>query len=242
MKDLIRLIERYRVFCQQAGIRTDLADDVSEIASLENDLDLPYLLEQIPKALDRSLEGTNRVATIVRAMKEFAHPDQSEKAAVDLNRCIASTLTIARNEYKYVAELQTDFGELPPVVCNAGEINQAVLNIVVNAAHAIADIVAGTQSKGVIRVATRQETDEAVIEISDTGGGIPESVRDRIFDPFFTTKEVGRGTGQGLAIAHAVVVDKHGGRLEFQTETGRGTTFFIRLALDAGGQLPSVRS
>jgi len=241
MKDLISLIERYRGFCEKAGHRADLGDDVSEIAALENILDLSYLLEEMPKALDRALDGTSRVATIVRSMKEFAHPDQSEKAAVDLNRCVASTLTIARNEYKYVAELETDFGDLPPVVCHAGEINQAVLNIVVNAAHAIADIVAGTQIKGIVRVTTRQEGDEVVIAISDTGGGIPEEARDRIFDPFFTTKEVGRGTGQGLAIARSIVVDKHGGQLEFQTEISKGTTFFIRLPLDESGQVTSVQ-
>jgi signal transduction histidine kinase len=171
-------------------------------------------------------------------MKEFAHPDQKEKAPADLNQAIQSTLTIAKNEYKYVAELETELGELPAVNCLIGSVNQVVLNIVVNAAHAIGDVVKGTENRGRIRVATRVEGNCALIAISDTGGGIPDHVRERIFDPFFTTKEVGKGTGQGLAIARSVVVDQHGGSLTFETELGKGTTFFIRLPI-AGVDSPS---
>jgi signal transduction histidine kinase len=166
-------------------------------------------------------------------MKEFAHPDQKEKIGIDLNQSIASTLMIAQNECKYVADVETDFGDLPPVTCHVGEINQAVLNIVVNAAHAIADHVRGTDRRGSISVRTRREGDAALIAISDTGGGIPDSIRQKVFDPFFTTKEVGRGTGQGLAIARSIVVDKHGGNLDFETEVGEGTTFVIRLPIHA---------
>jgi signal transduction histidine kinase len=194
--------------------------------------DLPYLVEHMPKAIDRALDGLERVATIVRSMKEFAHPDAVEMAPVDLNRAIESTLVIARNEYKYVADVHTCFAALPPVRCHAGDINQAVLNIVVNAAHAIGDVVAGTPARGRISVATALDGDETVVvTIADTGGGIPEEIRDRVFDPFFTTKEVGRGTGQGLAIARAIVVDRHRGELTLQSEAGRGTTCFIRLPL-----------
>jgi two-component system NtrC family sensor kinase len=171
------------------------------------------------------------VATIVRSMKQFAHPDRGEMSEVDLNEAIQTTLTIARNEYKYVADVETDLGELPRVTCHIGEINQAVLNIVVNSAHAIADVISGTEGRGVIAVRTRRDGDAAVISIRDTGGGIPDTVRDRIFEPFFTTKEVGRGTGQGLAIAHSVVVEKHGGQLTFETVAGEGTTFTIRLPI-----------
>jgi two-component system, NtrC family, sensor kinase len=163
-------------------------------------------------------------------MKVFAHPDQRQMAPVDLNQAVQSTLTVASNEYKYVAVLETDFGDLPQVTCHAGEVNQAVLNLVVNAAHAIADH-AKDGEKGLIRVRTRQDGDSAVISVSDTGGGIPDSIRDRIFDPFFTTKEVGRGTGQGLSVAHSVIVEKHRGQLSFETERGRGTTFEIRLPI-----------
>jgi PAS domain S-box-containing protein len=195
----------------------------------ECEADLDYLLEHMPKALDRSLEGLERVATIVRSMKEFAHPDQSEMAAVDINRAVQSTLTVASNEYKYVADVVLDLQPLPLVTCHGGEVNQAVLNIVVNAAHAIEERSKGSGVRGRISVSTRHEGDWVAVDIADTGGGIPEAVQSRIFDPFFTTKEVGRGTGQGLAIARSVIVDKHGGQLTFDTEGGVGTTFHLRL-------------
>jgi signal transduction histidine kinase len=167
-------------------------------------------------------------------MKEFAHPGREDKVPADLNKIIETTLTVARNEWKYVADLVTDFDcSLPEVLCHPGEINQVILNLVVNAAHAIEDHVKlGRMPKGVITVATRRKDAWAEIQISDTGGGIPEAIRPRIFDPFFTTKEPGRGTGQGLAICHPVIVDKHGGRIFFESEMGRGTTFTINLPLN----------
>jgi len=176
----------------------------------------------------------------VHAMKQFAHPDRKEKSLVDLNQALRSTLTIASSEYKYVADLATDFGNIPLVLCHAGEINQAVLNILVNAAHAIADGVKGTDRRGTITVRTCRYGDQVEIAIGDTGLGIPDAIRQRIFDPFFTTKELGRGTGQGLAIARNVIADKHGGTLHFDTDPG-GTTFFIRLHVgeDAAAALPS---
>jgi PAS domain S-box-containing protein len=195
----------------------------------EEGADLEYLLENVPKAFDRSIEGLERVATIVRSMKEFAHPPQKEMAGADLNRAILSTLTVARNEYKYLADLETDLAEIPLVTCHLSEINQVVLNLVVNAAHAIEDVVRGSERRGRITVCTRLEGTDVVISVADTGSGIPEHVRPRIFDPFFTTKEVGRGTGQGLAIARSAVREKHGGDLSFETKVGVGTTFFIRL-------------
>jgi signal transduction histidine kinase len=151
--------------------------------------------------------------------------------SVDLNQAIQSTLVIARNEYKYVADVEVDFGDLPLVTCHGGDVNQAVLNIIVNAAHAIGDVVKGTDRRGCIRVRTYQDEDMAVIAIADTGGGIPEAIQGRLFDPFFTTKEVGRGTGQGLAIARSVIVETHGGEITFETELGRGTTFIMRLPI-----------
>jgi C4-dicarboxylate-specific signal transduction histidine kinase len=192
--------------------------------------ELEYLLEQGPKSIARTLEGLQRVATIVRAMKEFAHPDQKEMVATDLNRALLATLEVTRNEYKYVAEVETDLGELPRVTCHAGDVNQVFLNIVVNAAHAVEDVVRGTHRRGTIGVQTRREGDSVVVAISDTGAGIPAAVRDRVFDPFFTTKEVGRGSGQGLSIARSVVVN-HQGALTFETREGEGTTFFIRLPI-----------
>jgi PAS domain S-box-containing protein len=221
------LLARYRAFARANATGEALA----AFERSEQEADLAYVLENAPKALERAVDGLGRMADIVRAMKEFAHPDQKQKKPVDLNRAIQSTLTIARTEYRYVAELETSLGELPPVLCHVGGINQAVLNIVVNAAHAIGLVVAGTDRKGRIEVVTRREGDTAVISIADTGGGIPESIRERVFEPFFTTKEVGHGTGQGLALARSVIVEQHDGTLTFETEVGRGTRFTIRLPI-----------
>ena len=204
-----------------------------------DEIDPAYLLGEIPKAIDQTLEGVDRVAALVNAMKEFSHPDTKEKAPMDLNRAIAATITVARNEWKYVADMETQFdSSLPPVPCHTGEINQVVLNLIVNAAHAIGDAARqGGRQRGIITIETHRCVEWAEIRIKDTGTGIPEEVRTRVFDPFFTTKEVGKGTGQGLAIARSVVVDKHGGSLQFETEEGTGTTFIVRLPYD-GKALP----
>jgi signal transduction histidine kinase len=231
MDDLSGIVTRYRDLRIAAEKGEGVAEAAKAAEEAEDDADLDYILENAPVALDRAREGLGRVAAIVRSMKEFAHPDRKEMAQVDINHAIASTLVIASNEYKYVADVMTEFGELPAVNCYAGEINQVVLNLIVNAAHAIADVVKGTPEKGTIRVRTRVVGDCAEIAIADTGKGIPPEVRSRIFDPFFTTKEVGKGTGQGLAIARTVIVDKHGGTLHFETEMGQGTTFIIRLPI-----------
>src|SRR5258706_10219203 len=193
--------------------------------------DVSYLLEEIPKAIEQTLEGVTRVSTLVGAMKEFSHPGTKEKTLLNLNHAIESTITVARNEWKYVADMETDFDpSLPPVPCRPGEFNQVILNLIVNAAHAIAEVVEkGVVEKGTIKVQTRNCPEWCEIRIQDTGSGIPEKVRAKIFDPFFTTKEIGKGTGQGLAIAHSVVVDKHGGTIHFETQEGVGTTFIIRL-------------
>jgi signal transduction histidine kinase len=233
MTDIAVVIKTYRTL--QLAVRSagDVAAAEHAAAGAETTVDLDYIMENAPLALDSAVDGLGRIATIVRSMKEFAHPDQAEKSSVDLNQAIQSTLVIAHNEYKYVADLITDFGELPPVQCYLGEINQVVLNLVINAAHAIGDAVKDTGTMGHLTVRTRLDDNDVEISITDTGTGIPESARDRVFDPFFTTKEVGKGTGQGLAIAHAVIVKKHGGTLRFETECGKGTTFFIRLPVRA---------
>ena len=233
MTELAAVIHAY----QGLRLAVESASDVTAAAQLagnaERAADLDYILENAPQALDSSIEGLRRIATIVRSMKEFAHPDQAHKTLTDLNQAIRSTLIIAHNEYKYVAELDAEYGELPAIPCYAGEINQVVLNLLVNAAHAIADVVKDTGGLGRLKVRTRLDGNEVEISIADTGTGIPEAARDKIFDPFFTTKEVGKGTGQGLAIAHSVIVKKHGGTLRFETECGKGTTFFVRLPIDA---------
>lgn len=193
------------------------------------------LLKQIPEALADSIEGVAAVSMIVAAMKEFSHPGVDENSQANLNHILESTITVSKNEWKYVADVETDFQEsLPDVHVYPSELNQAFLNIVVNAAHAIGDRVAsGDLEKGKIEIGTRAENGFACVTIRDTGGGIPKHIRERVFEPFFTTKDVGKGTGQGLAIAHTVIVNKHDGRLSFDVEEGQGTTFTIQIPLDS---------
>ena len=213
---------------------------VAEVEAVRKQADVEYLREEIPQAIDQSLDGVERVATIVRAMKEFSHPGDGEKSLANLKEALETTITVSRNEWKYAAEVVTKFDpELPDVLCLIGELSQVFLNLIVNAAHAITDALGeNATEKGTITVGTRRDGDHWVeIFVRDTGTGIPPDIRARIFDPFFTTKEVGKGTGQGLAIARSVVVDKHGGTIDCETEPGKGTTFTVRLPID--GQQPT---
>ena len=208
---------------------------ITEVESVIEDTKMEYMLEEIPRSIHETLGGVERVATIVRAMKEFSHPGTQEKKLTDINKALENALTVAGNEWKYVAELVKDFEPTLPVLsCLPSELNQVFLNIIVNAAHAISEVVQnGSKGKGTIKVSTSSTGDWIEIRIGDSGTGIPEVVRSKVFDPFFTTKEIGKGTGQGLAIAHNVVVKKHGGSINFETETGKGTTFVIRLPINA---------
>lgn len=223
------VIARYEKVCEETAQGGTSKESVDEAATERERVDWEYLREEIPKAIAQAEEGLARVATIVRAMKDFSHVNHKGMSAADLNQALQSTLTVARNELKYVANIECEYGEISPVVCNLGDLNQVFLNLLVNAAHAIGDVVKQTGEKGRITVRTRQEGTWVELSISDTGTGIPEEIREKIFDPFFTTKEVGRGTGQGLAIARSIVVTKHGGMLTFDTQVGRGTTFYVRL-------------
>jgi signal transduction histidine kinase len=228
--DLIALIAAYRSALAELDRGTTI-EAAARVRELETERDLVYLIEQIPLAIHRALGGLERVSAIVRAMKEFAYPDHAEQVPADLNRAILSTLTVARNEYKYVAEVRTELDDLPLVTCHIGELNQVILNMVVNSAHAIAE--AGTKADGsrdgLIMIRTRASDDLVEIEIEDNGCGIPASEFDKIFDPFFTTKEIGKGSGQGLAIARAVIVEKHAGKIDVASRVGHGTTFTITL-------------
>jgi signal transduction histidine kinase len=202
---------------------------------LSKKVDVEYMLKEVPSAIDQSQEGLQRVAKIVRAIKEFSHPGSAGKDELDMNKAIETTITVARNEWKYVAEVETKLDPgLPLVPCLSGEFNQVILNLLVNAAHAIADR-SGTEhpgEKGKIVVCTRKSAPWVEIDIGDNGPGIPPEIRSRIFEPFFTTKEVGKGTGQGLALAHSVIVNRHQGQIWFESEMGVGTTFHIRLPLE----------
>ncbi len=204
---------------------------LQRLDALAQGADFEYLQTEIPHAIEQSLEGIQRVTKIVRAMKEFSHPGSEEKKPIDINQAIETTITVARNEWKYVADLETHFDpDLPLVLCHAGEFNQVILNLLINAAQAIAQATGdGSQGKGKIVVCTARDQDSAEISISDTGAGIPKAVRSRVFEPFFTTKPVGKGTGQGLALAHTAIVRRHGGKIWFDSELGKGTTFYIRI-------------
>jgi len=233
MADIAAVIHAYRGLQEAVQTAGDVAAAARLAADAEAAADLDYFMENAPLAIDSSIDGLRRIAAIVRSMKEFAYPDQAQKTSADLNQGIRSTLIVAHNEYKYVAELDLELADLPPIQCHLGEINQVILNLLVNASHAISDVVKDTGRRGKIKLRTRLDGDAVEISISDTGTGIPEAARNKIFDPFFTTKEVGKGTGQGLSIAHSVIVKNHGGTLRFETEIGKGTTFFVRLPVDA---------
>ncbi|MFH1374598.1 MAG: ATP-binding protein [bacterium] len=232
-KTVMSLLETYEDLWQQAKAGGDLASlDSKRVKAAEN-ADLEYLKEEVPSAIEQTLDGVQRVTKIVRAMKDFAHSDQGTKSTSDINDMLASCLTVSHNELKYVADVETDLDpELPDVECYRDDLNQVFLNLLINAAHTIADVVGDASAgKGTITVSTLRDKDNAIIKISDTGKGIPQSIRDRIFDPFFSTKDVGKGSGQGLSIARKIVMEKHKGHLGFETEEGKGTTFIIRLPI-----------
>jgi two-component system, NtrC family, sensor kinase len=207
---------------------------VVQIEELIEDIDAGYLIEETPQALDQTLEGVAQVATTVRAMKAFSHPGTKEKAATDINAAIQSTIIVTRNEWKYIAEMETHLDpDVPAIPCLRAELNQVILNLIVNATHAIADAADGKSGvSGIITVTTRWDDAWIEIRIGDTGTGIPDEVQPHIFEPFFTTKDVGKGTGQGLSIAHRIVVEEHSGRIEVESEVGQGTTFVIRLPVE----------
>jgi len=232
--DLIKVLNAYDELVADGELVQVSSEKIGDLESLKENADIPYLVQEVPKAIRQALEGVSRVGTLVKAMREFSHPGSQEKIPIDVNHAIDNTITVARNEWKYVAEVVTDFDpSLPPVSCLPGELNQVILNLIVNAAHSIGDVVKnGKTDKGKITVSTRGLSHRAEIRIEDTGTGIPDSVRGRIFDPFFTTKEIGKGTGQGLSIARSVIVNHHGGTIQFETNEGIGTTFIIQLPYD----------
>jgi signal transduction histidine kinase len=232
---LFALLKAHERLADAVTLGESTEEPLRELRNLREQIDSAYLLEEIPRAIQQSIEGVERVSRIVGAMKDFSHPGTAEKTPMDLNRAIDSTITVARNEWKYVAEVVRDYDpDLPAVPCLPGEFHQVILNLLVNAAHAIAQA-NGTEGnrKGRITVSTRRRDDRVEIRIEDTGCGIPEAIRNRVFEPFFTTKPLGKGTGQGLAIARSAIVDKHGGELDFESGTDGGTTFIVRLPLGA---------
>jgi signal transduction histidine kinase len=226
---LVRVETELREATERGTVSSELLERVSAATA---DADLAYLNERLPAAFERMNDGLLRVANIVAAMRSFAVPPSTERTRVDINEAVRNTLVVTANEYRHVAELTTEFGTIPTLRGNAGEINQVLLNLILNASHAIADALDGGEGQGRLHVRTSCEDDDVLISISDSGGGIPKEIADRVFDQFFTTKDVGAGAGQGLAIARRLVVDRHGGTLSFESEKGEGTTFFVRLPLN----------
>ncbi|MFQ6018695.1 MAG: sensor histidine kinase [Kiloniellaceae bacterium] len=233
--DLSLVLQKHKELLEAATAGGVLADAVAEANAAAEAADMNYLVEEIPVAIEQSLEGLEQIAEIVRGIKEFSYPNAKEKKPIDINRAIANTITVSRNQWKYAAELETNFdAALPLVPCLVGEFSQVILNLIVNAAHAIEDT--GNESEGRITITTRKLEDWAEIEIGDTGTGIPKENCDKVFEPFFTTKEPGRGTGQGLAISHSIITKRLGGTLRFNSEVGKGTVFIIRLPLAGSDQ------
>ena len=205
---------------------------IAKLNDIYEEEDLEFILEEFPTAIEQSLEGLSRIRSIVKAMKTFSHKGESNKQLVNINHLINSTITISRNEWKYVADIETNFDEeLPEMSLNPDEFNQVILNLIVNAAHAIEKYMKekNLDDKGRILISTTKREKFAEIKVKDTGSGIPENIRSRIFEPFFTTKKRGKGTGQGLNLSKKIIEENHNGSLSFETEWGKGTTFIIKL-------------
>ncbi len=233
--DMHALCEHYYKLIHHCEEQQFALELVESLKQADEEADIGFIMEEIPSAISQSLDGVDKASRIVAAMKEFSHPGQKEKSLTDLNRMLESTVTVARNEWKYVAEMKMELDDNLPLVKCLPEINQVFLNMIVNAAHAIAEKLGeNSAERGVITIRTSHDDSHAEIRIDDTGRGIPQQHINKIFEPFFTTKEVGKGTGQGLAISHNIVVEKHQGTLEVESEPGKGTTFIIRLPLIEG--------
>jgi two-component system NtrC family sensor kinase len=233
LKGLTDALEAYRRLGEPIRGGLPAAALLEQAEAICRKAKVDYLLVEVPRALAQSLEGLARVTSLVGAMKEFSHPSQGVKTPSNLTEMIETTVEVAVNEWKYVAEMKTDLDPtLGLVTCLRDEMNQVLLNLIVNAAHAISDATQeGTLGKGTITITTSSVDGCAEICVADTGTGIPKRVRSRVFEPLFTTKPVGKGTGQGLAIARSIVVDKHGGTIRFETSEGLGTRFFVRVPM-----------
>jgi signal transduction histidine kinase/CheY-like chemotaxis protein len=232
------LIGHYRAVAGAATAGPVPPQMLAELVEAEESADIEDLEEQVPRAISRSIHGLDRVARIVKAMKDFSHSSDDLHAPSDIGNLIESALSMAANRIKEVGVLTTDIPSLPPVICDAGDISRVILNLALNAADAVADRWDGADG-GEVGVSAHLDGDRVMIAVTDNGPGIPPSVRERIFDPFFTTKPIGRGTGQGLALAWITVVEQHGGTLSFTTEPGRGTTFSLGLPVGGADSTPS---
>jgi signal transduction histidine kinase len=229
--EILALLEQSRAELRRIAEAAGDTDALERFAEEESAVDLDYTRTQGPRAVERIVEGVSRVSRIVSAMKCFSHPGSDDASPVDVNKLLSDTLVVAGHELRAVGEVSTDFGDLPAILGFAGDLNQAFLNLVVNAGHAIADRRSDAEGVGRLTVTTRADDTYVVIRIADNGCGMSPEVQARLFEPFFTTKDVGRGTGQGLTVVHASVVRKHNGTVVFESVAGAGTTFIVRLPL-----------
>jgi signal transduction histidine kinase/CheY-like chemotaxis protein len=231
--DMLAVFDQSQQLLPDIKAGTVSAEKIAQLEARMQQADFAYLAKDVPSAIEQSLSGVEHIAKIVQAMKEFSQPSTAEKLHVNLNKALETTLTVSHHQWASVADVTTQLSpDLPTVPCLPGEINQVFLSVIVNAAQAIADKLKGSNGKGQIVVSSALLPGQVEIRISDTGCGIPEHIRERVFDPFVTTREVGSGTGQGLTIARSIVVDKHGGGICFETQTGGGTTFIVTLPLN----------
>lgn len=232
MTDMLNVLAEYGALRELAINEPSLKARAEVLLDLEEEADLEFVIEEAPRSIQRTLDGVQRVAKIVSAMKQFSHPGGGVLAPESLNEIVDTTLTVAKNEYKYIAEVTTTLGDVPDVPCDRGDVGQVLLNLVVNAAHAIeGHVEPGTL--GSIHISTKAVRGGVELSVTDNGGGVPDTIRERIFDPFFTTKAPGKGTGQGLSIAHSLMTDKHNGSLEFDVEEGVGSTFRLWIPADS---------
>jgi signal transduction histidine kinase len=230
-RDLLALVDDMRAAVAAAGDAALITLTEDKVAAI----DLDYLRGEVPRSCESAQHGTARIASIVGALKELSHPGGRDAQAADLNRALERALEVSASSYRYIADVDKELAQLPMVVCHPAELGQVFLNLIVNAAHAMET---PERTRGRLGIKTLVDGTDVVISISDTGCGIPDAIRERIFDPFFTTKEVGRGTGQGLAIARSIIVERHGGSLSLDSTPGAGTTFHIRVPI--AGPIPRV--
>ena len=226
---LLTLCETYKELLGAARAHKVTPDLILRCQTAFETSDIDFIIEEAPVALSQAMEGLERISRIVKSMRDFCPPEAMEKSRLDLNKAIQNTAVIGGNSWNRVADIQYDFDtSLPPVTCYAGELNQAILHLIVNAAHSIGEALKlRNEPRGTIKISTRKRGDKVQLRISDTGTGIPDEIRTCIFDPFFTTKSVGSGVGHGLTIVYSTIVNRLGGAINVESEIGKGTTFIL---------------
>lgn len=231
MDDVLSILRVYQELAKHVQVDGEAASVLERVRKLESEADLDFLIDEIPESISQASEGLARVSTIVQAVKQFAHPGSQERREFDANQAIESTIEVARGQWKYITELKTHFGDnLPKLDGHLGEFNQIILNLIVNAAQAIEE--SGRGNEGLIQIRTQSVDHNLVVDVNDNGCGIPKSIQDRVFEPFFTTKDVGKGTGQGLALCYRIVTQSFNGTIELTSEEGQGTTFSLGFPIE----------